>query len=47
MVGHSLARKLRFVAIYVVLVATVGFLFLRLPTGYLPDEDQGILLAQV
>ena len=24
-----------------------GFLFLRMPTAYLPDEDQGILMAQV
>ena len=25
----------------------MGFLFLRMPTAYLPDEDQGMLLAQV
>ena len=25
----------------------IGFLFLRLPTAYLPDEDQGILYSQV
>jgi HAE1 family hydrophobic/amphiphilic exporter-1 len=46
-VGHSLARKLRYLMIYVLLVAVIGFLFLRLPTAYLPDEDQGILLAQI
>jgi hydrophobe/amphiphile efflux-1 (HAE1) family protein len=28
-------------------VAAVGILFLRLPTSYVPDEDQGILLAQI
>jgi HAE1 family hydrophobic/amphiphilic exporter-1 len=46
-VGHSLSRKLRYLAVYVLLLGTIGFLFLRLPTGYLPDEDQGILLAQI
>jgi len=46
-VGFTLSRKFRFVAVYVVLVAAVGLLLLRLPTGYLPDEDQGILFAQV
>ncbi len=29
------------------IVAAVGVLFLRMPTAYVPDEDQGILLAQV
>ena len=24
----------------------MGFLFLRMPTAYLPDEDQGILMVQ-
>ncbi len=47
LVGHSIAKKSRYVVIYVVLVAVIGYMFLRLPTGYLPDEDQGILLAQV
>ncbi|MBE3118642.1 MAG: efflux RND transporter permease subunit, partial [Candidatus Atribacteria bacterium] len=47
LVGHALARKLRYVAVYVVIVAGLGFLFMRMPTSYLPDEDQGILFAQV
>jgi HAE1 family hydrophobic/amphiphilic exporter-1 len=46
-VAHSLSKKLRYVVVYVVLVGVVGFLFLHLPTGFLPEEDQGILLAQV
>lgn len=46
-VGHSLAHKLRYLAAYVLIVASVGFLFSRLPTAYLPDEDQGSLLAQI
>jgi len=46
-VGRSFSRRLRYAAIYVLIVAAVGILFLRTPTAYLPDEDQGILLAQV
>jgi HAE1 family hydrophobic/amphiphilic exporter-1 len=47
LVGHSLARKVRYLAVYVLLVGVIGFLFLRLPTAYLPDEDQGILFSQI
>ncbi|MEW6614567.1 MAG: efflux RND transporter permease subunit [Thermodesulfobacteriota bacterium] len=47
LVGHSLSRKLRYVLAFVLIVTAMGFLFLRMPTSYLPDEDQGILLAQV
>ncbi|HQR58445.1 MAG TPA: efflux RND transporter permease subunit, partial [Azonexus sp.] len=45
-VGHVLARRLRFVAVYVLIVAGLGLLFMRMPTAYLPDEDQGILMVQ-
>jgi HAE1 family hydrophobic/amphiphilic exporter-1 len=47
LVGHSLAKKLRFLVLYVLLVAGVGYLYLRLPSGYLPDEDQGMLMCQI
>ncbi len=47
LVGRVLARKLRYVALYIVIVASLGFLFMRMQTGYLPDEDQGVLLAQI
>ncbi|HUJ90723.1 MAG TPA: efflux RND transporter permease subunit, partial [Syntrophorhabdales bacterium] len=43
-VGHSLSKNLRYVVVYVLIVAGMGFLFLQLRTSYLPDEDQGILL---
>jgi len=46
LVGHALTRKLRYVFVYIVIVAGLGFLFVRMPTAYLPDEDQGILLFQ-
>jgi HAE1 family hydrophobic/amphiphilic exporter-1 len=47
LVGRMLTRKLRFLFIYLLIVAALGFLFQRMPTAYLPDEDQGMLLTQV
>ena len=46
-VGGILGRKKRFVAAFVVLLAVGGFLYWRMPTGYLPDEDQGSILTMV
>ncbi len=46
LVGRSLSKKIRYVVIFLVIVAVMGFLFQRMPTAYLPDEDQGILLVQ-
>jgi hydrophobe/amphiphile efflux-1 (HAE1) family protein len=47
LVGHSLSKKFRYLFIFLLIVGTMGFLYLRMPTAYLPDEDQGMLLAQV
>jgi len=47
LVGHSLSQKKRYLAVFIVIVLLMGVLFLRMPTAYLPDEDQGTLLAQV
>jgi hydrophobic/amphiphilic exporter-1 (mainly G- bacteria), HAE1 family len=46
-VERSFSRKMRYAVIYVVIVTAVGILFLRTPTSYVPDEDQGIMLAQI
>ena len=46
-VERSFSTKLRYFVIYILIVAAVGILFLRTPTSYVPDEDQGTLLAQV
>ncbi len=46
LVGHAFSRKLRYVLVYVVIVGAMLLLFLRMPTAYLPDEDQGILIVQ-
>ena len=47
LVGHSLAKMFRYLFVYVLLVIGVGYLFMRIPSAYLPDEDQGILMCQV
>jgi len=46
LVGHSLSKKLRYLFVFLLIVTAMGFLFLRMPTAYLPDEDQGILMVQ-
>lgn len=47
LVGRALAKKLRYVFVFLIIVGGLGFLFMRMPTSFLPDEDQGILLAQI
>ena len=46
-VGKILHRSLRFLAIYLAIVAVLGLLFMRMPTAFLPEEDQGLMFAQV
>ncbi|MFZ4774398.1 MAG: efflux RND transporter permease subunit [Terrimicrobiaceae bacterium] len=46
-VHHILKRSGRFVLIYLALAIGMVFLFKRLPTSFLPDEDQGLMFAQV
>ena len=46
LVGHSLAKGLRYIAIFAMIVVAMGFLFKRMPTAYLPDEDQGTMMVQ-
>ena len=46
-VHQILKRSGRFILIYIVLAAAMVFFFKRLPTSFLPDEDQGIMFAQV
>ncbi len=33
--------------VYAVLIVVMGALFMRLPTAFLPDEDQGVMFTQV
>jgi hydrophobe/amphiphile efflux-1 (HAE1) family protein len=45
-VGHSFSKATHYLVLYLLIVATVGYLFKRMPTSYIPDEDQGILMVQ-
>ena len=45
-VGRSFNIPIRYLLIYTTIVIAMVFLFLRLPTSYLPDEDQGFLICQ-
>ena len=42
-----LARSGRFMAVFAALVVLMGLLFMRLPSSFLPQEDQGYILAQI
>ena len=46
-VARLLRRSGRMMVIYAVLIAVVALLFMRLPTGFLPQEDQGNLIVNV
>ncbi len=41
------SRPKRFMLVFALMAGLMVYLFLRLPTAFLPDEDQGILFAQV
>ena len=46
MVGRVLVKKLRYILVFLLIAGAMGYLFQRMPTSYLPDEDQGIILVQ-
>ena len=46
-VAGLLARGWRSLLLYLLLVGAMAFLYLRMPTSFLPDEDQGNLMAQI
>ncbi|MFL9823938.1 efflux RND transporter permease subunit [Rhodoplanes sp. SY1] len=43
--GRILGRPLRVLALFAALAVTAGVMFVRLPSSFLPEEDQGILLT--
>ncbi|HEY7640562.1 MAG TPA: efflux RND transporter permease subunit [Steroidobacteraceae bacterium] len=44
---HVIARSGRWLLIYAGMLGAVALMFMRLPTSFLPDEDQGYVLVQV
>ncbi|MBS0875793.1 MULTISPECIES: efflux RND transporter permease subunit [unclassified Tatumella] len=45
-VSHIIRRTGRYLVVYLVIVVGMVWLFAKLPSSFLPDEDQGLLLAQ-
>ncbi|MPY25362.1 efflux RND transporter permease subunit [Shewanella psychropiezotolerans] len=45
-VAAMIKRTGRVMLIYLALVVAVGWIFMRMPTAFLPDEDQGIMFTQ-
>ena len=46
-VARILHRNLRYLVIYAALVGVLALLFTRLPTAFLPEEDQGVMFTQI
>ncbi|MBF22587.1 MAG: multidrug efflux RND transporter permease subunit [Pusillimonas sp.] len=46
-VGRSLKRTGRLMIVYLVLLGALGFMYDKLPTSFLPDEDQGYLITNI
>ncbi|MBI2354511.1 MAG: efflux RND transporter permease subunit [Deltaproteobacteria bacterium] len=46
-VGRSFGKPVRYLVIYATIVAVMVVLFVRRPTAFLPDEDQGFIICQV
>ena len=43
----TLEHRLISIVVFIILVAGMGFFYKAMPTGFLPDEDQGSLMIQV
>lgn len=46
-VSRSFDKPVRYLVTYSAIVAAMAFFFLRLPTSFLPDEDQGFIVSQI
>ena len=46
-VEKILGRRGRYLLIYVVIVGVLGFSFMRLPSSFLPNEDQGMMFTLI
>ena len=46
-VGYVLKRTGRFGIIYLAMLVAVGWFFVKMPTSFIPEEDQGVFLTMV
>lgn len=45
LIGGTVKRSLRMMVVYLAIFAALGYTYVRLPTGFLPLEDQGYAIA--
>lgn len=46
-VAHVIRNKIPYLLLYIAVIGVMAFMFNRIPSGFLPDEDQGVLYAQI
>ncbi len=46
-VSKVISRRGLFLVVYLMIVGVTGYLFTRVPTTFLPDEDQGLMMVQI
>ncbi|QOW21036.1 MULTISPECIES: efflux RND transporter permease subunit [Lysobacteraceae] len=46
-VRSMIGRRKRYMGVFALMVLLMGFLFLRLPSSFLPPEDQGVLFSEI
>lgn len=46
-VSRSLKRSGRMMLVFLMMVVVLGWMYIRLPTSFLPDEDQGYVIANI
>jgi HAE1 family hydrophobic/amphiphilic exporter-1 len=46
LVGRILVKKFRYLVLFTLIIVAMVYLLQRMPTSYLPNEDQGILFVQ-
>ncbi|MDP9646446.1 efflux RND transporter permease subunit [Paraburkholderia caledonica] len=46
-VAHVIGKPMRYMVIYASIAGVVALLFMKLPSSYLPDEDQGTIITSV
>uniref|UniRef100_UPI003341DFEC efflux RND transporter permease subunit n=1 Tax=Castellaniella defragrans TaxID=75697 RepID=UPI003341DFEC len=46
-VGRSLKRGLRMMLLFIVLAGVMAWMYMRMPTSFLPEEDQGYVITNI
>jgi multidrug efflux pump len=46
-IGHIIRRPLRFLVVFVALIGSAYWVYTQLPTSFIPEEDQGVLMTMI